>query len=84
MFLPMMACRLMLSLKKAASEPKGLWTLTNRPENEGGIFTNATLQFVAGRPLDVSGEISDTLSPRGGEDVELEEVSQSPRSSGQL
>ena len=84
MFLPIMACRLMLSLKKAASEPRGMWTLTNKPGNEGGILTNESLRFVAARPLGASGEIFDTLSPPNGEDVELGEVSQSPWSSGQL
>ncbi|KAF9783339.1 hypothetical protein BJ322DRAFT_1022033 [Thelephora terrestris] len=75
-FLPMMACRLMLSLKKAASEPRGMWTLTNEgTENGRGIFTDRSIRFG-----DAPGEISDTTTSPSGGDVELWAVTRSPRS----
>ena len=73
MFLPMMACRLMLSLKRAASEPTDVWTLSNsgrvRP-----MDMNGTIQFVA-PTLDISG----TLAELNGEDLELGPISRPPR-----
>ena len=68
MFLPMMACRLMLSLKKGAYEPTGLWSLSD----PGRVRPSAgTIQFVSPE-FDTSHEVSDTL-PRqtGGGSLEL-------------
>jgi hypothetical protein len=73
-FLPMMACRLMLSLKKAASEPTGLWSLSN-PSSRGQ--SSGTIQFVA--PVF---DTSDTIVQPAGDDIELGDVPGSPRKSG--
>ena len=74
MFLPMMACRLMLSLKKAATEPRGLWSLSNDRERAA----NETIEFVP-PTFEMSCENSDTLAQPSEEDIELGVVPDSPR-----
>ena len=69
-FVPVMASRLMLSLKKAAIEPAGQWSLETM-SNCGRAGTQ-TIHF-ASRAFDMSHEISN------GEDVELESI---PRNRG--
>ena len=71
----MMASRLLLSLKRAAAEPFGQWslsTMTNR--NRGATAELVTIQF-ASRPLNVSREASETTTvpPDEGE-IELEYI----------
>ncbi|KAF9643583.1 hypothetical protein BDM02DRAFT_3123236 [Thelephora ganbajun] len=82
MFLPIMASRLMLSLKKAATEPNELWSFstmanfdTERSPEDG------TIRFVS-RTFDVPFEISDTTTSPNGEDIELESIPRLPRNRG--
>ena len=63
----------MLSLKKAAAEPFGQWSISTMTDRDRGATTGlATIQFTP-RPLNGSREASEptTISPDEGE-VELE------------
>lgn len=75
MFLPMMTCRLMLSLKKAAYEPSGSQYLS---EADGERRTSETLEF-APLGFDASRGVSDTIIQPNEGDLELEFVTESPR-----
>lgn len=75
MFLPIMTSRLMLSLKKVATEPTGMWSLSTMARERG------TIHF-ASYGFGVSHEISETLPPPNEEGVELDSVSHLPRDSG--
>ena len=75
-FLPVMTCRLMLSLKKAASEPTATWSLSNATvESPPG----ETIEFAA-PTYDVAREISGALSHPDGENIELRGVSRKSES----
>lgn len=71
-FVPMMASRLMLSLKKAAMEPFGQWSLSSMTDRDRGGADLVTIQF-ASRMINVSREVPEptTVPPNGGE-MELE------------
>ena len=82
MLLPIMTSRLMLSLKKAATEPTGMWSLSTMGDFGRGMFSDQeTIQFVS-HEFNVSHEISETLPPPNGEDIELDSVPQMPRDGG--
>ena len=71
MLLPMMASRLMLSVRKAAAENTGVWSLSNMSQFSRGIPTEGGLEFASYRS-GVSRKISGNGLPlRGGGDVEL-------------
>jgi hypothetical protein len=74
MFLPVMTSRLMLSLKKAASEPTGLWSLSTMGER-------GTISF-ASPGIDASQGTSGGLCSPDGEDIELDFVLQLPQDRG--
>ena len=77
-----MTSRLMLSLKRAAAEPTGMWSLSAMGDFGRGMFSDrATIQF-ASCGFSVSHEISETLPPLNGEDIELDSVPQMPRDGG--
>ena len=77
-----MASRLMLSLKKASTEPD-IWTLSTMGEfRMGRSPTQATTIHFASHGSDTSGEISETLPSQNEEDVELDYVPQLPRDRG--
>ena len=80
--LPALTSRMMLSLKKVAAEPAGMWSLSTRADFGGGKLPqgNGTVLFA---PFDLSGGTSEpsTLPSEG--DIELSPVprlSQDPRS----
>ncbi|KAF9648038.1 hypothetical protein BDM02DRAFT_3116104 [Thelephora ganbajun] len=76
-FTPIMASRLMLSLKKAAIEPALSWSLETMTLSGHGTGTRpgvGTLHF-ASRTYDVSHQTSGTLTPPDEGDVELESTS---------
>jgi len=75
MFLPIMTSRLMLSLKKVATEPMGMWSLSTMGPGRG------TIHF-ASDVFDGSQGISETLPPQNEEDVELDSVPRLSRDSG--
>ena len=82
MFLPAMTSRLMLSLKKAATEPTGMWSLSTMGDFRRGRFPGQeTIQF-ASYGFNASYEIQETLPPPNGEDIELDFMPQSPRDRG--
>lgn len=76
-----MASRLMLSLKKAAIEPTGPWSLTTMTNLSTGGAPEDSVSF-ASPGLGGSHEISETSAPRNEEDIELELMSRSPRNRG--
>ena len=68
----MMASRLMLSLKKAAVEPFGEWSLSTLTGREGTTTGLVTIQF-ASRPLNASREAPEpTAVPPNEGEMELE------------
>jgi hypothetical protein len=77
MFIPIMASRLMLSLKKAAAEPTGAWSVTTmsnfslgRPPGDGTLyFASPTLDTEISAPPDEEG-------------MELDSVPELPRNRG--
>ena len=74
MLLPTMASRLMLSLKKAASEPPELWSISTMGDfGRGGSIGDGTLQF-GSRTFDASHEISGIVPPPDEEGIELDSV----------
>ena len=82
LLLPALTSRMMLSLKKVAAEPAGMWSLSTRADFGGGKLPqgNGTVLFA---PFDLSGGTSEpsTLPSEG--DIELSPVprlSQDPRS----
>lgn len=76
MFLPVMTSRLMLSLKKAATEPTGLWSLETMGDHRRG-----SIQF-ASHVFDVSHETSESFPPPDEEGIELDFMPQIPRDRG--
>lgn len=64
MFLPIMTCRLMLSLKKAACEPTGLWVLSSSAREQAA---GESLEFVS----PTVGMSPDALAQLSGGEVEL-------------
>lgn len=73
-FVPVMASRLMLSLKKAAAKPTVPWSLTTMTNSGKGKTPEiGTIRF-ASWTLSGSQEISGTLSPSNEGDVELESM----------
>lgn len=82
MVVPIMASRLMLSLKKAAAEPAEPWSLATMSDlNSGGPPRSGTLRF-APRTHDASEKTSETPSALE-EAIELETIPQN-RGSGEL
>jgi len=79
-FVPMMASRLMLSLKKAAIEPNVPWSLKTMSDS-GRRTTLETIHF-ASWALDGSHEISGIPTLPSGRDIELESISRLPRDRG--
>lgn len=76
MLLPVLASRLMLSLKKAAAEPAGLWSLSTmgglgRPPHVDGVI------LFASRTLDLPWGTADFSEPSTlpSEDMELARLS---------
>ena len=76
MFVPVMASRLMLSLKKAAVQPKVVWSLNAMGvSNPGRLPERRNIQLAP----QVSSALHDTLpTPAIDEDIELAAVPQSP------
>ena len=74
MFLPMMACRLMLSLRKAASEPSALWTLSHVSRGDRRISIGVNTE--SGLPV-----YGASLPKPNGEYVELGSMPQALRKS---
>lgn len=73
MLLPIIASRLMLSVKRAAVEPTGLWSLsTMGGSGRGGPAEDGTLRF-ASRIFGVSPEAVST-SPSSEGDIELDSL----------
>ncbi|KAF9783518.1 hypothetical protein BJ322DRAFT_1110412 [Thelephora terrestris] len=70
-FVPIMASRLMLSLKKAANEPHGPWSVETMTDSGRATRRMETIRF-ASRAFDESHRTSETLSSPNGEDIELE------------
>ena len=76
MLLPIMASRLMLSLREAATEQTDLWSFGSTADfGRGRLSESATLHFASGT-IDVSREISDALAPPNEGDIELDSVPQ--------
>lgn len=75
-FVPVMASRLMLSLKKAAVEPAGQWSLQTMTDHGRRATMHAETVRFASRAFGVSQEISN------GGDIELEPLPRSSRSHG--
>jgi len=74
-----MASRLMLSLKKAATEPMGLWSLATIQETDRGAgLQNRTLRFASHVPGESHQVLEVTGLPDDGA-VELEPMSKEPR-----
>ena len=80
MFLPIMASRLMLSLKKVATEQMGLWSLSTMGDLRRGRPDRGTIQFAS--PFGESYETSETLPPSNEEEIELDSVPKLPRDRG--
>lgn len=78
-FLPMMACRLMLSLRKAASETTELWSLSNTSQGGRRRSTGGNIEFVG---FDTSCETSDSRPSPSEADVELGSLPRLPQDSG--
>jgi hypothetical protein len=74
MFLPVMTSRIMLSLKKIATERMRLWSLSTMGER-------GTINF-APLGIGVSQETSEGLPPPDGEDIELDSVLRLPQDRG--
>ena len=73
MFIPIMASRLMLSLKKASVAPAGQWSLDTMSSLSGREPRRGETIHFASRALE-SNQILETLdlSTLGGRDIELE------------
>lgn len=78
MFLPMMASRLMLSLRKAASEPTGLWSLSKTTRG-GWRSTGGDVEFIGHH---TPCETSDSRPSPSEADVELGSLPRLARKSG--
>lgn len=78
-FIPVMASRLMLSLKKASIEPGGQWSVDTMSSLSGREPRGETIHF-ASRVFE-SNQIPETLdlSTLGGRDTELESMSRLPQ-----
>ena len=80
MFVPIMASRLMLSLKKASVEPTGSWSLETMSNlGGGGSQRGQTLHFAS--RISMPYQVSETLdrSVMEEEDIELNSVFQESR-----
>jgi len=77
-----MATRLMLSLKKAAAEPKGLWSLETMATMGWGRSTEDGTADPAPRVPGGSREISLTPAAPNEEDIELDAVHRLPLNHG--
>ena len=73
-FVPMMASRLMLSLKKAATQPKQLWSLDTMATISGGRTLESVASYSAQRMHRGLHGTSQTPSALDEEDVELNAV----------
>ena len=78
-----MASRLMLSLKKVATETTELWSLSTMGDFRRERFpTRGTTIHFASHVSDVSHGISETLPSPNEEGIELDSVPQLPRDRG--
>ncbi|KAF9643257.1 hypothetical protein BDM02DRAFT_1545403 [Thelephora ganbajun] len=77
--LPIMASRLMLSLKKVATEPKGSWSLSTM--TNPGWRVSSDLRFVS-QTFGMPHETPETPASPNEEDVELESMARLPRNRG--
>ena len=74
-----MASRLMLSLKKAATEPTELWSLSTMGDLRRGKFPEqGSIQFTS-YGFNASHGVSETLPPPNHEGVELDSMPRLPR-----
>ena len=80
--IPIMVSRLMLSLKKAAAEPTGLWSIaTMESTNRGMRPEDGTLHFASKAPGGPH-QISEITSLPDGGAIELGSMSKASRGSG--
>jgi len=80
-FIPVMASRLMLSLKKAAVEQTGLWSLPTLYGTSGGArLEDGTLRFASRVPGELYGILEITSPPDDGV-IELDFPPKGPRGS---
>ena len=73
-FVPTMASRLMLSLKRAAAEPYAPWSLSTMTDFGRGTTPELRTIHFAPRTLNGRQEISESLVPQNERDVELQSM----------